>query len=227
MAVTFVMGTGHETSVPWPAHAAGSWAFLFVEHDAGTIPTPTNCTIINNFPISQSASCHLSGFMIKATSGAMPNLAISGGTDHQWGTIIVANGADGTDPIAALAVYAYAGSNTAWNVPGVETEEDGCGVIHIIGAGLDSAGPIASSWANTSLTAVTEEYDAGTLTGDGGVITIATGQKATAGPVAMGTVTLTSTFGASATLAIRPPQVSSAADTKRAYTKAQYLGRAC
>lgn len=224
-APSITFGTGHETSVPWPTHVAGDWAFLFVESDAGTIPAPTDCIAIPNFPVIQSAACHLSGFMIKATDDTMPNLAISGGVDHQWGVIVTANGADPDDPIHALATYAFVGSNTAWTAPGLDTEEDECTILHVIAAGLDSAGPIASSWANSSLTSFGELYDAGTLTGDGGVITIANGEKLTAGPVAMGTVTLTSTFGASATLAIRPPRVSSAADTKRAYTKAQILGR--
>lgn len=208
-APTVTAGTGHETSVAWPTHASGDWAFLFVEHDAGTIPTPTDCTIIPGFPVIQSASCHLSGFMIKATSASMPNLAISGGTDHQWGVIVAVSGADATDPIHVSATYAYAGSNTAWTAPGIETDEDDCAILHVIAYGADSAGPIASSWANASLTSFAELYDAGTLTGDGGGLTIADGEMLTAGVVAMGTVTLTSTFGASATLAIRPPAPSS------------------
>lgn len=210
------VGTGHETSVAPPTHAAGDWMFLPVEHDAGTVPTPAGWTIVPGFPVVQSAATHLSLFMRKATSGAEGNAAISGGTDHQWGVIFTVRGADLTDPIHASATAYQVGSTTAAWAPGLETDEADCLVIHILGWGIDDAGPIASSWANTSLTGVTEQYDAGTITGDGGGITIASGTLATAGAVTRGTVTTTPTFFACATLAIRPPASAAGGGVSRA-----------
>lgn len=205
------IGVGSETSCAWPAgHQAGDWGFLFVEHGGAVVATPTGWTIIPGFPIDQGGGSIMSGFMRKATSSSEGNAALAGGSNHMWGVIVTARGADPTTPVHAVATQKQLGATTTGSAPGLQTTVADCLVFHIVAWSLDSAGPNASAWANASLANVAEQYDAGTITGDGGGLTIATGEKAAAGALGLGSVTLTSTAFTAATMAIQPPAATPA-----------------
>lgn len=197
-------GTGSETAPAWPTHLTGDLGILAVEHGSGTVATPSGYTIVPGSPIVQGATT-LSLFSKVAESAAEGAPSLSGGTDHMWGVMLVVRGQDTTDFLHALATAISTGATTSGFAPGTRTDEADCLVLHVLAWNADNAGPIASSWANASLANVAEQYDAGTVTGNGGGLTVASGELATAGVVAIGTVTLTSTGFAVATLAIRPP----------------------
>jgi hypothetical protein len=96
------------------------------------------------------------------------------------------------------------GASVSGYAPGVCTNVANTVVLSMIAHSLDSAGPIGSAPTNAGLTSVTEEYDAGTVTNDGGGLVIISGAKATAGTVAATTCTLTSTSFCSGTIAFKP-----------------------
>lgn len=201
-------GTGSETSPAWPTHAADDWGLLWQTTNSGTPAVPTDwerIAIVTN----AAGTAVLTLDKRKATSGAMGAPALSGGGTFLWGVITTVRGADLTTPDHQVATGFATSATTAGFAPGLRTYEADCLIIHGVGWAIDNAGPIASAWTNASITVITEQYDAGTITGDGGGISLADGDLATAGLVDPGTVTLTSTSFACLTVAIRPPRASS------------------
>lgn len=215
MTATFLAGGSSETSVPWPVdHLAGDDGLLLVEHGGGTIATPTDCTPVDGFPLNQGGGSLLSAFTIHATSAAMPNLALSGGSNHMIGVLIRIRGGDTANLIAEFAAMKQSGTTTNGAAPAVTTHEDDLAILNIIAWAGDLAGPISGTEANSSLTSVGEVFDGGTTSGDGGGIIVLSGVKATKGPVGMTTCTLSSaTAFSGVTLAIRPAPAYVLADT--------------
>lgn len=205
MAVTFLFGTGHETSVTPPTHAADDWLYLIVECSSGTVTTPSGYSIAPGFPVTHNGgSTVLSVFRVKATSGAMGNAALAGGTNHMWGVICRVRGADLTEPQDAEAASPGTGASVSGYAPALATNVANTKVLAMIAYSLDSAGPISSAEANASLSSVVEEYDAGTVTNDGGGLVCISGDKATAGTVTATTCTLTNTSFCCGTIAFKP-----------------------
>lgn len=207
MAATVqAVGTGHETSPTPPAHAANDWLYLFVECSSGTVATPSGWTAVPGFPTVMGSTSTFA-FRFLAVSGATANPALSGGTDHMWGTIVNVRGAHLTTPHFAMAGIGQAGTTTP-QFPGLTFSTgpvDDALVLMIGSWNLDSAGPLASLFLNTSLTSITEIYDAGTTTANGGGLFIASGVLAAGTTtIAAGSCTLGSSSGtATATLVIR------------------------
>lgn len=199
------VGTGSETSCAWPTHTTGDLALLFVEHGGGTVTTPTGCTIIPGFPIVNGATSTMSGFYRFATSSSEAALALAGGTDHMWGTIITVRGANATDPFRVATMVQGGGAITGASFPGLLTTSADNLIIQAMAINIDNAGPLASAEANAALGSVTEQYDAGTVTGNGGSLVIMSGTLAVAGATGNSTLTLsTGSQWIAATLAIRP-----------------------
>ena len=114
------VSTGHESSIAWPGgHAAGDFAMCFVEHSDGTVATPSGWTVIPGLPLGV-ASTTLSGFYRFATGGAESNFAISGPTNHAWGTIITYTGVNTLNPFHLIATNTQV-SSTAKYWPGLQT----------------------------------------------------------------------------------------------------------
>lgn len=205
MAITLLFGTGHESSVTPPTHAADDWLYLIAECSSGTIATPTDWAIAPGFPLTHNGgSTVLSVFRRLAVNGSTPNAALSGGTNHMWGVICAVTGADLDEPQMSEAASPGTGASVSGYAPGLVTREDNAVILAMIAYSLDSAGPIGSAAANSSLSSVTEEYDAGTVTNDGGGLVCISGAKASAGTVLPTTCTLTSTSFCSGTIAFRP-----------------------
>jgi hypothetical protein len=207
MSVAFKdVGTFHESSVPWPAvHDAGDVAILFVETASGTVTTPTDCTV-GPVIANGAGTTKLATFLIEATDNSMPNLALAGGADHLIGVIMTLEGTTLGDVLEALHTYAAAYATAAavgGFAPGVYVDEPDCHVIHAIAWAIDDATDIASAWANANLTGFAERISGGTATGNGGGISIASGQLAAAGFTGLGTCTLTSTTFACLTLVFK------------------------
>jgi hypothetical protein len=194
-----------ETAPACPTHATGDLLLLFGECSSGSISTPSGWTVIPGFPVTHNGgSTVINGFYFVAVSNSTSAPSLSGGTNHMWGVIVGASGVKTSNPFMAVAGSPGTGASVAGYAPGLVTPEANAKILNIIAWSLDNAGGISSAEANASLTSVTEEYDAGTVTNDGGGLVIISGIKAAAGAVSSTTCTLTSTSFCSATVALRP-----------------------
>lgn len=196
------VGTGHETSVPWPTHAANDWGVLCVQWGGGSLTTPTDWTLIATDSISGGTES-VSVFLRLATSGAMGNAALAGPSNHAWGVITTVRNVHQTLPVHTLSISTVLNSGTTMFYPAVVVDVDDVLVMNIHGWAVDSAGPIASAESNASLTGLTERYDAGTTTGNGGGVTIYSGTIAAPGTVSQTTATSTP-VGVAMTIAFAP-----------------------
>jgi hypothetical protein len=136
---------------------------------------------------------------------------VSGTTDHISARIIgiEAGTFDAVNPINAESGGNVQASTTSVSISGLTTTVDNCLVLSISGASLPDANSTAqySSWANSSLTGITERTDNNTNNGNGGGHGSASGVKATAGAVSATTATKASAaLLANLMVAIAPPK---------------------
>ena len=131
--------------------------------------------------------------------------------NHQLGRMIAVRGVETTgNPWDITAGGVEAGNtDTSGSIPGATTTVANTLVVAAIGTSLPDATGTAvftnASWANASLTGVTERTDNSTNTGNGGGLGIATGVKATAGLYNATTVTTSAnTAKAMMSIALRP-----------------------
>ena len=76
------------------------------------------------------------------------------------------------------------------SAPGATTTIHDCLVVITAARGDDNAGAAFSSWTNSDLANLTEQFDDGTTQGNGGGLAVVTGEKATAGSYGATTATL-------------------------------------
>jgi hypothetical protein len=170
-------GSSHETSVPWPTHITGDFALCFVEDDAGTITTPSGWTLLGAYSIS---GVRLSIFWRFATSSSETNFPITGSANHNFGVILTYTGVNTLNPIH-LAGFSSTGSDSNVWFPGLQTFLDDSLIIHALAwSGDDNTGQ-SSGETNATLGSLTERFDAGTLTGNGGGLAILDGTLVTKG----------------------------------------------
>lgn len=172
-------GTGSETAPAWPTHSAGHFGLLFVECQGGTIATPTGWTKVNGFPVD-GGSTILTIFYRFATSGSETAPSLSGGSGHMWGAILTYTGVNTSNPIHYVSPGTTR-SSTLQNAPGVTTYLNDCLVVSAWAWAADSASQTTSLLTNASLGGLTERYNAGTVTGDGGGVLVVDGTLATKG----------------------------------------------
>jgi len=120
--------------------------------------------------------------------------------DHQIGRMIAVRGVETTgNPWDITAGGVEAGNNdTSGSIPGATTTVANTLVVAAIATALPDATGTAvftnASWANASLTGVTERTDNSNAANNGGGLGIATGVKATAGLYNATTATLATSF---------------------------------
>ncbi len=199
------VGTGSETSAAWPTHATGDLGYLVVQSGSGGgLSTPSGWALIDGFPMSAGGEL-LYLFTKTAASGAEGAASLSGGTNHTWGVIFTVRNPHTTLPHYQILQANAVGATTSGAAPGFSCGIDDVLVINIFAWSADSAGPLSSGETNATLSGVTERYDAGTATNNGGGIAIISGTIAAAGRVDMTTVTFgSSTAYGAVTLAIAP-----------------------
>lgn len=204
------VGAGSETSMVPPAHQTNDLFIAVAEHGGGTIATPAGYTIVPGFPFSNSTISTISAFYRKATSGSEGAAALSGGTDHMWGRIFTIRGQHLTNPFARISTAVQqGGAITNASFPSVLTSENDNLIVNLMAWNIDNAGPLASAETNALLGSVTELFDDGTLTGNGGGLIGVSGTLASPGPSGQTTLTLaTASQWLAATLAIRPALVT-------------------
>jgi hypothetical protein len=192
-------GNGSTLSAAWPTHQIGDLAFLAVERDTGT----TSLSTANGFVIFGSqitaTGTTLTVFYCRATSAAMPAPVIASGTDHLAAVMVTFRNA------ALPRISATSTKNTAstsLTMPLITTEIATSLVVGFASTSLDNAGSWVSAITNANLTSITERFDNGTSSGNGGGLLVWTGQKAVAGSTGTTAVTVTSSTNAMLTLAL-------------------------
>lgn len=202
---TLTMGTRHDTQPPPPAHQAGDWLYMWVETTSGNVPAPAGWSLRSSIAAAAGTTSQFlfRRYVPDATPIGTPT--ITGGTNHTTGVIGRVRGAHATDPDYGHGMaYATAAVTTAF-APGMLSRYADSLVIQSASWALDNAGPMATGWANASLANVVEAFDEGTTTGDGGGVTIMTGEMAAADTVVLpGTATVSSGMITGITFAIRP-----------------------
>lgn len=196
-------------SPAWPTHATDDVALLFVESCGGepvTLSTPAGFTAISNSPVATgtgTAGTQLSVFWCRATSSSMSAPTVADPGDHVYAVIVTyRNCAKGVTPIDVTATGTNAANSTSITFPSLTTSHDDELIVYAGTKDLDSAAAFMSAEANTNLTGVTERFDAGTTSGNGGGIGIWTGLKATAGSTGTGSATVTNSLSAFMSIAL-------------------------
>lgn len=210
-APTFqAVGTGSETAPAWPTHTTGDLGLLFVTSDNAAPTAPTGWTAIPGSGHNSGTAIYVRGFYKVATSSSETAPTLVGGGNFMWGVIMTVT--TGTffiaRPFTCAGGWAQSGAITAAFFPGIGTFTVDNLIINIMAWGLDNAGPLSSGETNASLTGLTERYDAGTTTSNGGGLILITGTKSAVGNVDGTTCTLGSASAfCSVSLAIQPPQI--------------------
>jgi hypothetical protein len=198
------VGTGSETSCAWPTHATNDLGLLFVQYGAGTVTTPSGWTILPNSQFVHSTE-GMAVFYKFAASGAEGAASLAGATDHMWGVILTVRNAHLTSPFYDIVGFRQLGSQTTAIGATSYTLIDDLLVVEAFGVIADNAGPNASGETNSDLGSLTERYDAGTVTANGGSLVIYTGTKVAPGAIGPTTIgTLTSSAWSGVRIVIAP-----------------------
>lgn len=172
-------GTGTTGNPSWPTHTTGDFGILYVEHPDSTITTPSGWTLIGTV-IGVANTVRLTAFYRFATSSSETAPTISGSADHNWSVIITYTGVNTSNPVHVASFSDYPdGGTTGLTTPGMTTLLDDCLIIAAYAWNIDNAGPLASAPTNADLSSLTERYDAGTITGNGGGLVVLDGGLAT------------------------------------------------
>lgn len=178
------VSVGDTALVPMPAHVAGDWLFLAVETTSGTVTTPSGWSPRSS-TANGTANSTWTLFQRKVGVGeTVPSAALAGGSNHLWGVSFCVRDLDPSDPILNLSVWYAQVSSTSHALPGLEVVgQSSTLVIQGLTWLSDNAGPLLTTITNTSLTGLTEVFDSGTITADGGGIALAAGTLASPGLV--------------------------------------------
>lgn len=200
--------------VPWPVHATGDVALLWVESSGAGLPVPTvNAGFVQKATSTDSGNTtRLTLYWCEATSGAMGDVTVVGTTcDHKLCKMITVRGAASSAPFHASATadgaLTGAGAGGTATAPSVTTTVNDCLIAVGFSRNNDATGAFFSGQTNANLTSFTERQDSGTVSGDGGGFGIETGTLATAGASGASTVTVAAgpTGIAAITVAITAP----------------------
>ncbi len=186
-------GTGHATSVPWPTHAAGDFGLLLTENDVDTIATPSGWEVGPKM-IATAAGTVLQSFWRFATSSGESNAAISA-SNHSWGCILTFSDVNRSNPLHTSSKHYSTASAAARYCQGGTTYLPDCYALACYAYHLDSAGPMSSGEANSTLGSVVELQDGGTTDANGGGIIVIGGTKVTEGFVGPTAITPGGTIG--------------------------------
>jgi hypothetical protein len=209
-AGTAQSGTGAIT-VAWPPHLTGDIALLFVEScggEAATLSTPAGFVNVTNSPQSTGTTTNgtrLTVFWCRATSSSMSSPTVADPGNHVYGGILTFRGVISTgDPWDVTAGGAKSSASTTTTFGAVTTSVSNELVVLAASRDNDLAVAAWSGWTNANLTGLTEYSDAGTISGNGGGIGVATGVKSTAGDTGTTTATVTSSVDGHMTIALKP-----------------------
>lgn len=194
-------------TVPWPAgHAAGDIGIVFVETDTGTINLTTAAGFTQIGSQRSATGTSLAIFWCRATSGAMSSPVFGALSNHQYGVMLTFRGCKSTGtPWARQDGGTKNTASTSATIPSIDVAGEGDNlVVMAITKNLDATAAFASAQTNAALTNITERFDAGTQSGNGGGIAVWHGDKTTRGPTGTTAVTVTSSTSAYMIITLLP-----------------------
>lgn len=185
---------------------------------AAALGTVTGFADVLNSPVSQTGGLptRLTARWHRATGPESGTVSVPAVTNHHSARIIGVRGCvTSGNPwnVTAGALQSDTSTTVTWS--GVTTAANDCLILLALTTGTDVASTaMVSGYANAGLANITERVDNWTLSGTGGGIAAATGEKATAGATGATTATLvTGNFKALLTVALQgasaqagPPQ---------------------
>lgn len=203
---TAVGGTGDLTLAMPAGIAAGDLLLLVVETADEAVATPSGWTVVTSSPQAVTAATRLSAFW-KRASATEPSVVITDPGDHGVSCILAFRGCATTgDPFDVVIPGTEAVSDTSLSATGGTTTRDNCLMVVVVVGDADvAAATHYSAWTNADLASITNRLDTSSTLGNGGMLAVTTGTKATAG--AFGATTATSDTAAQKafmTLALRP-----------------------
>ena len=172
-------GTGDITPV-LGTHAAGDTIVLFVTTDTDTLTAPTGYTIRGKTFLTGQVIA----LMVRdtyAASGAESNPTITDPGNFCAAVALAIQDAD-KDKIT-IAGSSVQGSPLSSTTPSFASVLDDSLILMAAAWNIDNAGPLATSATNADVTGLAEAFDAGTLDGNGGGLTVYAGTKADAGSI--------------------------------------------
>lgn len=176
-------------------NAANDILLLFVEAANEPLNTITNFTRIGSGAVIQATGLvtDLSVFWARAVGGDSAPSITSSPQNHLIARIIGVRGCvtSGSPVNGTPATGLDNTTGTAFTIPGGVTAGVDCLVFAALTTGTDvTSTTMATSWTNASLGSLTEQIDNWTLSGNGGGIAVACGDKATGGTYSATTGTL-------------------------------------
>ncbi len=199
-------GTQSETAPAWPTHVAGDFGLLIAETTSSQIADPSGWSLITPTPLTNvGASSRLHLWRKFAASNAESAPSITGATNHAVGQIITYTGVNTLNPIHQIST-GNCSSRSTHASPGMTTYIDDCLIVLVLTWALDNAGPLFTSYTNTTLASISAvRHDGGTTTGDGGGIIVCDATKVSQGEIVDGVWTIsTNSFAGMATIALWP-----------------------
>lgn len=215
---------GTDLTVPWPTHAVGDIALLWVQrcNETITLSTPAGFTLITGSAAGTAGSNNSQNtnvYWCRATSTSMTSPVVSNplstaANSYAIARITTYRGclASG-DPTDTSNQSSDTSANTSYTIPAVTTSTANCLIVLCCAGTRDNAtSSCANDFTNANLTGIGNYNNCSTAGGNGGNINTADGTKVTAG----GTGTTTGTFTAGTsqtkgllTVALKPALVVS------------------
>ena len=203
------VAAGTTTATPaFPASITANDILLTVCESVGgqNFTTPGSWAHIPGSPVVQSTNTQLS-VIWRRYDGVFTAPALTGTVDHILSRMIAIRGCPTTgNPWNAVTASVEALSDTTAAWPGTTTTLPDTLVLEIITSDADPGGATTSeinAVTNGSYTSITERIDNGDTTGNGGIIGVVSGIKATAGATGSSTMSLSRAgFKAMMTLAM-------------------------
>lgn len=191
-------GTG-SISLSWPSgHQLGDVALLVIETSGSdsTLAAASGWSAVTGSPVVDVAAATGSKLQVwwrRATSAAESAVATGDAGDHQVARMYVFRGCVSTgDPWDVIATGTKAVGSATATVPSLTTTRFNTRVVMIVGRPDDSSSTTHFGLpVNAGLGGIASHGEAGTISGNGGGFTVASGSKALKGVT--GTSTLTKT----------------------------------
>ena len=137
----------------------------------------------------------LNVYWVRATSSSTTNPTITCVTNHQIGSSLCIRGCPTTgDPFDTPATRDISTATSAWSWDQVTSSTNESLICFFGGASRDATGAWMGSLTNSNLVSLTEHFDSGITTNNGGGLYIGSGGKATAGATGATTGTAIGSF---------------------------------
>lgn len=209
-AGTLVAEADNSIVVAWPTHEANDIGLIFLESNGennADVTDPAGWAHVTGSPeLGLEATTILAVLWKRAAGAAEGNvtIAVASGATHTQAVILTFRGcAESGNPYDAATF----GTDTASTTRTFDAATTTVFNTLVVLAGTrsdDAAGAGFSGFTNANLLNITERFDDGTALAGGGGIGIATGEFRQNGSTGASTATVTSSAGATATIALKP-----------------------